>query len=89
MCLGPDFFDAREDQLRRSEALGELELSAFLKARRIPFERVLKAGLVQVRDLISTADLSLFIPSKGARTFIREDRNHQISSSERRGKRTS
>jgi hypothetical protein len=78
MCLGPDFFDAREEQLRSSEARGELELSAFLKARRISFHRVMMAGLLQMRETVSTADLDPFFPSRLGRTFLREDKNCQI-----------
>ena len=78
MCLGPEFFDAWEEQLRSSEARGELELAAFLKAKRIPFHRVMMAGLLQMRETISTADLDPFILSKLGRTFLREDKNCQI-----------
>jgi len=78
MCLSSDFFDERERVLRDREAKGELELSAFLKARRIPFDRVLQAGFLAWGETMCTADLSPFVLARSGRRYLREDKDWQI-----------
>lgn len=80
MCLGPEFFDAREESIRRREALGEREVCVYMRAKRLRFDLLYELGYF-VFDLergLSTTDFFIHDLAKAARKYFREDKGLQL-----------
>ena len=61
MCLGPEFFDAREALVRQREAEGDFELGAFLEPRKVSLDLLYASGLL---NLVLNAQPGMTIPSR-------------------------
>ena len=75
MCLGPEFFDAREALILAREAAGDLELEHFLEERGLTVDRLYEVGLL--RDdwtAPTTADFFMHtITARGRRFLVKAE----------------
>jgi len=79
MCLGPEFFDHREEAVRSREAAGEIEVEHFMRSKRMRLGLLTELGyLDDDRETISTADLFVYRVPKEAKAFFSEDGNLQL-----------
>jgi hypothetical protein len=78
MCLMPDFFENRDQILRKSEAKGEKELSRFMEEKEFEFQWLFKMGLLEPKEICSTAELESFEVSTLGKRYLREDKQWQI-----------
>jgi len=79
MCLGPEFFDQREEAVRSREAAGEIEVEHFMRSRRLRFGLLTELGYFDDRiEAPSTADIFVYRILKTGKRFFREDRDLQL-----------
>jgi hypothetical protein len=79
MCLGPEFFDQREEAVRTREAAGEIEVEHFMRSKRLRLGLLTELGyLDDDRETISTADLFVYRVPKEAKVFFSEDGDLQL-----------
>lgn len=79
MCLGPEFFDEREEVVRLREAAGEIEVVHFMRSKRLRFGLLTELGyLDDRRETLSTADLFVYQIPKEAEEFFRETSDLQL-----------
>lgn len=79
MCLGPEFFDQREESVRSREAAGEIEVEHFMRSKGLRFGLLTELGYFDdTRETISTADLFVYRISKKAKKFFIGDNDLQL-----------
>ena len=79
MCLGPEFFDARDAVIRKRETAGDIELEHFLKPRHISIERLYRLGLLKdERDYLTTADFFVHQVTEQGRLFMDDIEGDQL-----------
>jgi hypothetical protein len=79
MCLGPAFFDQREEAIKSREAAGEIEVEHFMRSKRLRFALLTELGYLDDRmDTPNTADLFGYRIPKKAMTFFSEDSDLQL-----------
>lgn len=79
MCLGPEFFDEREEAIRIREGAGEIEVEHFMRSKRLRFGLLEELGYLQdSRETFSTADIFLYQIPKEAEVFLSEDSDLQL-----------
>ena len=79
MCLGPDFFDAREEAERLREAEGAIEVCRFLEERQVDFDLLYDLGYFETtRDGFCTADLFIHDVPPVAERFFLQDKDLQL-----------
>jgi hypothetical protein len=79
MCLGPEFFDLREETLRTREAIGEMEIEHFMRSKRLRFDLLYELGYFELRlGPMSTADFFIHHIARSAKKYFTEDRDLQL-----------
>lgn len=79
MCLGPKFFDEREETVRSREAVGEIEVEHFMRSKRMRFGLLTDLGYLDDSvETLSTANLFLYRVPDEAKAFFSEDSDLQL-----------
>ena len=72
MCLGPEFFDARDALVLKREAEGDIELEHFLEDRGVSVDDLYGLSLLKDdRDFITTADFFVHEVTPEGRRFLK------------------
>ena len=72
MCLGPEFFDARDALVLKREAEGDIELEHFLEYRGVSIDDLYGVSLLKDdRDYITTADFFAHEVTPEGRRFLK------------------
>ena len=72
MCLGPEFFDARDAMIRKREAAGDLEIEHFMEDRGVLVDDLYELSLLKDdRDFITTADYFVHEVTPEGRRFLK------------------
>jgi hypothetical protein len=79
MCLGPEFFDARDEMILKREAEGDIELEHFLEDRGVLVDDLYELSLLKDdRDFITTADYFVHEVTPEGRRFLKSAANQLI-----------
>ncbi len=79
MCLGPEFFDQRDETTRTREAAGEIEVEHFMRTRRLRFGLLLELGYLEdSQESPNTADLFSYQVPLASESYFSEDSDLQL-----------
>ena len=74
MCLSTEFFKTRDKLYKAYQEKGRIELDNFMKKNSITEDDLYKSGLVEKKNICSTADLYHFQLTKQGRSFFRKSK---------------